>query len=114
MPTFLELLAPSTLHQPAITLQLARPRDLKRAFFAIGVAVSVDASLAPGGLVLPIEELITGPRGIFRRAVHRLTVPVLVTFTPREGGLYQVLLREVAHDRHFGTLAIQVDGDPLS
>lgn len=113
MGAFLDEFAPPTLQQPAIGIQLARPFDLRRVFAPISFLVTVDRTLATGGLVLPIEEMITGPSGVVRRTQHRLTVPLRLTYTPSAPGLYQVLLREPWHDHHYGTLSFDVSGDTL-
>lgn len=110
---FIDELAPATLQQAAIGIQLARPFDKRRVFSPIGFLVAVDPTLATGGLVLPIEEIITGPAGIVRKTLHRLTVPVRLTFTPSAPGSYQLLLRELWHDHHYGTLVFDVSGDSL-
>lgn len=108
---FLDELAPPTLRQAAILISLARPQDARRALQPIRFLVSVDAELASRGLVLPVEELITGPGGtIVRQTEHRLLLPPQLTFTPRKGGLYQLMLRETAHDMHYGTLPFDVTG----
>lgn len=106
---FLEELSPPTLRQPAIIIQLARPLDPRRPGRAIRFLVSVDGTLAPRGLVLPVEEMITGPGGaIVRQTEHRRLLASSITFTPRKGGNYMLLLREVAHDMHYGTFAFSV------
>lgn len=108
---FLEQLSPTTLRQPAIGIQLAHPLDPRRPGQAIRFLVSVDASLAPRGLILPIEEMITGPGGtIVRQTHHRLLLAEALTFTPRKGGNFMLLLRELAHDMHYGTFAFSVSG----
>lgn len=111
--SFLDVLSPPTLRQSAITISLAQPLDRRLVFVSIGFLVAVDDTLAPRGLVPPIEEIITGPDGIARQTRHRLTVPSRLSFTPRAPGLYQVLLREVGHDQHYGALPFDVSGDAL-
>lgn len=85
--------------------------------------VNVDTSrcIAPGpngtsipvGLMLPIEIIITGPRGEpdFVRIVDRRTVRTSLTWTPRGPGRHTIVLREAAHNRWFGSLNVDVVGD---
>ena len=108
---FIDTFAPPTLRQAAISIQLELPEAIRRPLAPIGFLVAVDASLAPAGLVLPLEQIITGPGGkIVRATRHRLSVPSRITFTPEEGGSYLLLLREEQHDHHYGTVVFSVLG----
>lgn len=68
---------------------------------------------APYGLQLPIEILITGPRGEsdFKRIVDRRIVRKSLTWTPKGAGRHTVVMREAAHNRWFGSLDVVVLGD---
>lgn len=65
------------------------------------------------GLSLPIEVIITGPRGEsdFVRIVDRRTVRKSLTWTPRGPGRHTIVIREAAHNRWFGSLDVDVVGD---
>ena len=68
---------------------------------------------APYGLVLPIEVIITGPRGEsdFVRIVDRRTVRKSLTWTPRGPGRHTIVMREAAHNRWYGSINVDVVGD---
>lgn len=68
---------------------------------------------APYGLQLPIEVLITGPRGEsdFVRIVDRRSIRSSLTWTPRGPGRHTIVVREAAHNHWFGSLDVDVQGE---
>jgi hypothetical protein len=49
----------------------------------------------------------------FRRVAYEGAPPLTLDFTPIEGGLHLVVLRERFHNRWLGKLRLTVAGDPL-
>jgi hypothetical protein len=112
--SILDEICPLTVKAEAISLQLANPLVPARAFRAIDIAASYTKT-SPEGVRLPLELLITGPSPkSFQRHFFRRSVPSIVTFTPKEGGLFNVVLREVGHNLWTGSLSITVAGEQLS
>lgn len=114
LPSIIEDISPETIGEDLITLSLDPSTVSPRAFSS--VLVNVDYSrCAPDGVVLPIEILVQAPTaGNVRRRVARRAVPLTIAFTPREGGLHGVTVREIGHNRWVGKLRVQVAGDPLT
>jgi hypothetical protein len=113
-PPLIDELSPETIGEDKITLALDPATPNPRAFAPVLVSVDYGAC-APDGVVLPMELLIQSPSaGNVIRKVFRRTAPLSLAFTPREGGLHGVLLRELGHNRWKGLLRIQVAGDPLT
>lgn len=77
------------------------------------VEIAVDYSDAePSGVNLPLELLIVGPsEQCFERRMFRRALPGQFSFLPPEAGKYQLLLREVGHNRWLGKLYVDVQGD---
>jgi hypothetical protein len=88
------------------------PPDL-RAFNLVTVFVYYDECL-PEGVVLPLEMIVRGPSdGSYQRRIYSRIVPPILTFKPREGGPHFIMLREVAHNRWWGRININVWGTGL-
>lgn len=114
MAGVLDDLAPAEAGAAAIKLQRASTTQA-RAFSPVDIAVSIEAlatEAARVGLSTPLELTVTPPTASgFERRVFRRAVPSVVTFTPREGGLHLVRLREVGHNRWWGAIEIDVAGE---
>lgn len=71
---------------------------------------------APNGIVLPLELTVIPvqeiPPGAFRKTFRRYA-PNSYTFRISYAGQYVVCLKEKFHNQNFGTLVIEVQGDPL-
>lgn len=100
----------------AASIKLA-PVDVStpRAFTAVDLTVSIEPSALDAqrvGLSLPLELTVTAPSnsGFFRH-VFRRSIPSTVSFIPKEGGEHLVRLREVGHNRWYGTLVVSVAGE---
>lgn len=84
-----------------------------RAFDAVALEVSLRSAYLQDGLVPPLELIVAAPNG--RHVVRELTaVPLAVLFTPDAGGTWRATLREVAHNRWWGTTDVLVTGEPAS
>ncbi len=114
LPSIIEELSPETIGEDRITLTLDPTSLSPRAFSS--VLVNVDYSrCAPDGVVLPLEIIIQAPTaGNAVPRIARRAAPASIAFTPREGGLHGVTLREIGHNRWVGKLRIWVAGDPLT
>jgi hypothetical protein len=95
-----------TLHSDTSSPQVFQP-----------VIVLVDYSECdPEGVVLPLEFTLTGQSGpsTASRRVFRKVRPTEITFRPVEGGSTLVRVAELYHNRWWGSLVIDVAGDPLA
>jgi hypothetical protein len=103
-------LSPAYVRDKRINLTLdvgARPR----ANSSVLVSVSYARTL-PEGVALPLVLEVQGPshRSYVRRDYTR-AAPGSVIFTPQEGGPFVVTLREVGHNRWWGSLNLTVEGE---
>ena len=95
--------------------------ELPRAFSPYDLDVGIDptagelGALAQRvGLAGEIELIVTGPsESSFFRHVYRRGLPSVVTFTPKEGGKHLVTIREVTHNKWWGSLAVEVLGESV-
>lgn len=111
LPPLLEEISPETIGEDRIDLQLDDGNLQPRAGQTI--VVNIDYSrCAPDGIRLPLELVVQTPSvtGIVQRFFTR-TRPTSISFRAREGGAYLVMVREVAHNRWFGRLGVQVAGE---
>jgi hypothetical protein len=84
-----------------------------RAFTQTSIAVSYARTL-PEGVLLPLEMIVQGPSAqSYVRRVYSRSRPTTLFFTPKEGGSHLILLREFAHNRWWGRVAVTVDGPLL-
>jgi hypothetical protein len=112
MPT-LDELAPRTVREKKLDLQLEPGAEAPQAFVPIVVLVSYDRAL-PAGIMLPLIFEVQAPSSSsYRRREFTRFAPAQVIFTPREGGRHLVVVREAAHHRWWGSLAIEVAGRKL-
>ena len=112
MPTIDEL-APRTIREKRLDITLDPSINAPRAFQPIIVTVSYARAL-PEDIALPLILEVQGPSAqSYQRRVYDRVRPGSVIFTPREGGRHLVVLREAAHHRWWGSLAIQVAGEQL-
>lgn len=108
-------ICPAYVGEDRLTLALSEDTLTPRAFAAVDVTIDYSRADTDGGTVLPIEVTVTAPSASgFVKHTYRSTRPTLFTFKPREGGKHLVRVREVAHNRWFGVLAVDVAGDKLT
>lgn len=104
-------ISPDFVGAEAIGLSLADPLVPILAHRAIGIQVDY-AETFPAFVALPIEVTIQGPNpDNFIRKIHTRSPPKVVTFTPKDGGTHTVLVREVSHNKWYGTLDVEVLGE---
>jgi hypothetical protein len=114
MESFVDEISPAYVGEDRIVLTLEEPGLVARAFNLISVLVNV-TGCDPEGLMLPLELTLTNPRGrIVDRRYLRRRVPSSVTVRPQEGGPHLVRVAEVAHNRYWGSLVLNVTGERLS
>lgn len=108
-----EEISPSYIREKRLDLTLDPSITVVRAFQSVLINVSYTRTL-PGGVMLPLVLEIQGssPESYQRREYTR-TAPNSIIFTPREGGPHKVVLREVAHNRWWGVLSLDVAGEQL-
>jgi hypothetical protein len=102
-------ICPGEIGERWIRLSLADPLAKRQPYEPIEILCGYAKADAAGGIVLPLELLITGPDRAVERRLIQLFVPDSISFTPRVGGLHTVLLREVAHNRWTGVLRVDVE-----
>jgi len=104
-------LAPSYIREKRIDLTLDPSNPVVRAGRPVLIGVSYARAL-PAGIMLPLVLEIQGPSpGGYQRREFTRTVPAGVIFTPREGGPHLVTLREAAHNRWWGSLTLDIEGE---
>lgn len=112
MPSIDEL-APRTCREKKLDLQLDPNADAAKAFTPLLVLVSYARAL-PEGVMLPLIFEVQGPSASsYQRRDFTRFAPSTIIFRPREGGRHLLILREAAHYRWWGSLAVNVAGEPL-
>lgn len=111
-PRLHDEICPGYVGTELITLTLAEPEVVPQAFQFVLVNVDYSAADEVGGIVLPLELMVTAPALTnFDRTYFDLLQPSQIAFQPVEGGRHLVTLREVAHNRVYGNLLVEVAGD---
>lgn len=107
----LDEISPRYVREKRLTLTLDPSITKPRANAAI--LVNVDYSRTrPEGIALPLILEVQGPSaGSYQRREFTRIAPDSIIFTPREGGLHQVTLREAAHNLWWAVLKIAVEGE---
>lgn len=105
--------SPSYLREDRIDLTLDASNADPAAFQSLLINVSYTRAL-PQGVMLPLILEVIGPSSTsYQRREFTRSAPNTLIITPREGGAHRVILREVAHNRWFGRLSLQVAGELL-
>lgn len=109
----LEEISPRYIREKRLDLTLDQSVTAPSAFNPILVNVSYARTL-PDGVMLPLVLEVQGPSPqSYQRREYTTVRPDGIIFTPREGGVHLVVLREVAHNRFWGRLRIDVAGELL-
>lgn len=93
----------------SVTLQEGSPTT---AFVPLWLRVNYD-ECAPEGVMLPLELIVRGPSSV-KRKIYSRNAPTLLHYKPVEGGTHLIMLREVAHNRWWGRLKVDVRGPNLN
>lgn len=110
---FLDEIAPRYIREKRIAVTVPSGAPAARAFQSFVLDVDYSRAL-PEGIALPLLLEIQGPSPqSYQRREFLRVAPQSIVFTPREGGMHLVTLREVAHNRWFGTIRIDVQGELL-
>lgn len=112
MPTIDEL-APKNVRAKLLALSLDPNDEPPRANRPLLLQLDYTKAL-PDDVMLPLILEVQAPSasGYVRRVFARHK-PLTAIFMPREGGRHLVILREAGHNRWWGSLAIEVAGEPL-
>lgn len=88
------------------------PGQTPRQFEAVLIDVDLSACL-PAGVVLPLEATLMQESGAatFQSQPFEHRAPTQLAFVPREGGRALVRLAEKHHNRWFGSVEFDVDGE---
>jgi len=106
-------IAPSYVREKRIDLTLDAGQLTVRAFQPVLVNVGYDRC-KPEGVMMPLVLEVQGPSPqSYQRREYTKALPVSFIFTPREGGPHLVTLREVAHNRWWSSLNLDVEGELL-
>jgi hypothetical protein len=106
-------IAPPEIRAKRIALTLDPSVSVVRAFEPIVVNVDYAKTL-PDDVMLPLILEVQGPstESYQRREFIRVK-PGSFVVRPREGGVHMVTLREAAHNRFWGSLRLDVQGEQL-
>jgi hypothetical protein len=106
-------LAPRTVRERKLDLQLDPKGEAPKAFTPLLVLVSYARAL-PEGVMLPLIFEVQGPSASsYRRKDYMQFAPTTIIFRPREGGRHLLILREFGHYRWWASLAVDVAGEPI-
>jgi len=111
---FLDELAPVYYGEDRLRLRLSMPEQVVlRAFTPVLITVDYSRAL-PEGVELPLEFTVTSPSETNAvRKMYRRFAPGELAFTPREGGSFLVVFRELWHNSYWGKLVLEIAGDRL-
>ncbi len=119
MTTRIDEISPLFIKTKRLVLKLNDPLTPVRAFNTVVIDVDYSAADEIGGIQMPIELMVGGPsdtsfvREVFGDepgGISQRDPPTSVAFTPKEGGSFLVMIREVGHNKLFGTLRVDVQG----
>jgi hypothetical protein len=82
-----------------------------RAFEPFPLVVSLGTAQQGNGLAPPFELVFASPSGA-HELVELADLPLAIMLRAQEGGTHRVTLREVAHNRWWGSTTVDVIGDP--
>lgn len=82
-----------------------------RSFEPFPLVVSLATAQQPNGIAPPFEVIFAAPSGRHER-VELYEAPLAIMLRAQEGGPHRVTLREIAHNRWWGSITVDVDGDP--
>lgn len=92
-----------------IVLGLRDPAIVPRVFGHIDITVDYSKATPNGGIVLPLEVIITPPTpSLAERRVLRRFAPPMVVILPREPGGHLITIREMFHNKFWGSIRVDV------
>jgi hypothetical protein len=106
-------ISPGYIRNKRVTISLDETSLIVRAYEPALILIDY-SECDPDGIMLPLVFDVQGPSPeSYQRREFLNVAPLSISFTPREGGRHQVRIAEVGHNRWFGTLRIDVLGDPI-
>lgn len=111
-----ENISPDSIGKAMIELTLEDPDAPIRAHQPVLLNLNYLRADKVGGVVLPLEVIVSSgsSSSSFRRTTYRRIIPTTFTFTPVEGGPHLVRIRELFHNRWYGWIKLDVDGERLA
>lgn len=107
-------ISPRYLREDRIDLSLSDPDAVPSALRSFVVSVDYARTL-PQYVVLPLIFEVIGPSPTsYQRRIFYRTPPASIVVTPQEGGAHRLILREAAHNKWWGKLAVTVAGDEIA
>lgn len=107
-------ISPRYLREDRIDLTLADPDEAPSALRSFLVDIDYSRTL-PQYVVMPLIFEVIGPSTTsYRRKIFSRTPPSSIVVTPQEGGAHRLILREAAHNKWWGKLAVDVAGDLIT
>ena len=112
----IEDISPDSIGKVMIELTLEDPDAPVRAHQPCALKLNYKRADALGGVVLPIDIIVSSgsSSSSYRRVTYRRIVPATFTWTPVEGGPHLVVVRERFHNRWYGWIKLDVDGERLA
>lgn len=111
----IDVISPSYIRTTAISISLKNPESTPRAFQAVDLQLALTGMALDVGVVFPLDLSITPPSATSGAPVlhhtFRRVLPPGFAFTPREGGVHLVRVRERTHNLFWGYLVVDVQGD---
>lgn len=112
---FIDDFSPSIVGADRLKLQIDPSTLPPTAGRAVIINVDASATVADGGIVLPVEVVIQAPTVAgSSRVVQRGQLPAQVSLFPISGGSHMVMVREIGHNQFFGAITFDVAGDEIS
>ena len=108
----IEAICPETIGERKFTLRAtSHPQSAKVATFET-LVLAIDYGDTDEGVVLPLEVQVTtlADRRAYERVVYESTAPAQVIVRPVEPGWWVVTVRELHHNRWWGSLSFEVVG----
>jgi len=113
MPNRIDELSPRYIGEDRIVLTVDLAQPALSANQSIQLNVDYSQCL-PEDVVLPLIFEVQAHSSVsYKERVFGRQKPSSVIFTPIEGGIHFCCLREAAHNRWWGKLKLQVDGELL-
>lgn len=108
-----EELWPDTFGAEALDIEPLDITQRPRAFdpYPLTVTLRQTRPFITAGLIPPLELIVAAPSGEHKRT-ELVEIPIALVVIPSEGGVHRITVREIAHNRWYGTTEVDVDGEP--
>jgi hypothetical protein len=107
-------ICPAYVGENRITITLAAEQN-PRAFSPVRLLLDFSKCEEEGGIVPPLEVYVgaPSPAQCEARTISSTSPPTEISFVPKQGGPHIVTVREVFHNRWWGSVVVQVTGEKL-